>query len=425
MLNEKTTRDFLSILKEELIPAMGCTEPIALAYASARAREVLGEVPDSITAHCSGNIIKNVRCVAIPNSEGLTGIEPACALGAFGGDANRLMEVLEAVTPDTRNVAKAFLAEGKCNVEYLDSEIPLHFIIEARASNNTVSVEVRYDHINIVRITKNGKEIFKSDAINDGAPLADRSELSIENIKEFADTVEIVLVKPIFDRVIQCNMDIAYEGMAGDYGVGIGRVIRDAYPEDVVTRMRAYAAAASEARMDGCDMPVIINSGSGNQGIASSVPVIVYAREKSIPQEKLYRALVFSGLLTVYQKEFIGKLSAFCGAISASCAAGASITYIVGGSVTQIKNTIDNTLANIPGVICDGAKTSCAAKIASALDAAMLAHALAMRDKTYEAFTGVLKEDAGETISCVGYIGKVGMKQTDKEIVRLMLRNQK
>ncbi len=425
MLNEKTTRDFLSILKEELIPAMGCTEPIALAYASARAREVLGEVPDSITAHCSGNIIKNVRCVAIPNSEGLTGIEPACALGAFGGDANRLMEVLEAVTPDTRNAAKAFLAEGKCSVEYLDSEIPLHFIIDAQACNNTVSVEVRYDHINIVRITKNGKEIFKSDAINDGAPLADRSELSIENIKEFADTVEIALVKPIFDRVIQCNIDIAYEGMAGDYGVGIGRVIRDAYPEDVVTRMRAYAAAASEARMDGCDMPVIINSGSGNQGIASSVPVIVYAREKSIPQEKLYRALVFSGLLTVYQKEFIGKLSAFCGAISASCAAGASITYIVGGSVTQIKNTIDNTLANIPGVICDGAKTSCAAKIASALDAAMLAHALAMRDKTYEAFTGVLKEDAGETISCVGYIGKVGMKQTDKEIVRLMLGNQK
>ncbi len=424
MLSEKTAYNFFCILKEELIPAMGCTEPIALAFASARARDVLGKVPERITAYCSGNIIKNVRCVAIPNSDGLTGIEPACALGAFGGDATRLMEVLEAVTPDTRDRAVSFLRDGKCKVEYLDSEIPLHFIIEATSEDDTVTVEVRYDHINIVRIIKNDKEIFKSDTI-DGEPMvADRSELSVENIKEFADTVEIQLVKPILDRVIQCNMDIAYEGMAGDYGVGIGRVIRDAYPEDVVTRMRAYAAAASEARMDGCDMPVIINSGSGNQGIASSVPVIVYAREKSIPQEKLYRALVFSGLLTVYQKEFIGKLSAFCGAISASCAAGASVTYIVGGSVTQIKNTIDNTLANIPGVICDGAKTSCAAKIASALDAAMLAHALAMRGKTYEAFTGVLKEDAGETISCVGYIGKVGMKQTDKEIVRLMLKEK-
>ncbi|MBQ6884584.1 MAG: serine dehydratase subunit alpha family protein [Clostridia bacterium] len=424
MLNEKTRQDFLCILKEELIPAMGCTEPIALAFASARAREVLGCPPEKITAYCSGNIIKNVRCVAIPNSDGLTGIEPACALGAFGGDAHRLMEVLEAVTPDTRAQANAFLNDGNCKVEYLDSEIPLHFIIEVKAQENVVSVEVRYDHINIVRITQNGNEIFKSDAIDGEPTVADRSALSIENIKEFADTVDISLIKPIIERVIQYNMDIAYEGMAGDYGVGIGRVIRDAYPEDVVTRMRAYAAAASEARMDGCDMPVIINSGSGNQGIASSVPVIVYAREKSIPQEKLYRALVFSGLMTVYQKEFIGKLSAFCGAISASCAAGASITYIVGGSVTQIKNTIDNTLANIPGVICDGAKTSCAAKIASALDAAMLAHALAMRDKTYEAFTGVLKEDAGETISCVGYIGKVGMKQTDKEIVRLMLQEK-
>ena len=217
-------------------------------------------------------------------------------------------------------------------------------------------------------------------------------------------------------------MDIAYEGMSGDYGIGIGRAIRESYPDSVVTRMRAYAAAGSEARMAGCDMPVIINSGSGNQGIASSVPVIVYAREMSIPQERLYRALAFSGLLTVYQKEFIGKLSAFCGAVSASCAAGAAITYMIGGTVKQIEDTIDNTLADIPGIICDGAKISCAAKIASALDAAMLAHSMAMKGKAYAANTGILKEDAGETISCVGYIGKVGMRQTDQEIVRLMLR---
>lgn len=419
--NSVTYQAFLDILGEELIPAMGCTEPIALAYASARAREVLGGMPEKITAHCSGNIIKNVRCVSIPNSGGMTGIETACALGAYGGDATRVMEVLETVTPESLEKAKAFLKDNRCHVEYLDSEIPLHFIIEQVRGSDRVAVEVRYSHTNITHIEKNGEVLFESNPAANEKAAADRSALSVENIKEFADTVEISEVKSLLDTQIRCNMDIAYEGMSGSYGLGIGRVIREAYPESVITRMRAYASAASEARMDGCEMPVIINSGSGNQGIACSVPVIVYAREMSIPQERLYRALVFSSLLTIYQKEFIGKLSAFCGAVSASCAAGAAITYMVGGTVRQIKDTIDNTLADIPGVICDGAKTSCAAKIASALDAAMMAHNLAMRGKAYEAFTGILKEDAGETISCVGYIGKVGMKQTDKEIVRLML----
>ena len=216
-------------------------------------------------------------------------------------------------------------------------------------------------------------------------------------------------------------MDIAYEGISGNYGLGIGRVIRSTYADGVVTRMKAYAAAASEARMSGCDMPVIINSGSGNQGIASSVPVIIYAREKNIPKEKLYRALAFSALLTIHQKDHIGKLSAFCGAVSASCAACAAITYMIGGTVQQIKATIDNTLANIPGIICDGAKISCAAKIASSVDAAMMAHFLAMQGKAYDAYTGILKEEAEETISCVGYIGKIGMRQTDREIVKMML----
>ena len=420
MLTEKQTADYLAILSEELIAAMGCTEPIALAFASARAREVLGEIPTGIVARCSGNIIKNVRCVSIPNSGGMTGIEPACALGAFGGDPSRGMEVLESVTPETLAAAKTFLADGNCKVEYLESEIPLHFIIDAICGSDRVSVEVRYDHTNIVRIEKNGTVLFrKKSAESESA--ADRSTLSVESIKEFADTVDLGKVKYLLDRQIRYNMDIAYEGMSGNYGLGIGRILRDTYPDGVVTRMRAYAAAASEARMDGCDMPVIINSGSGNQGIASSVPVIIYAREKMLPQESLYRALVFSALLTIYQKEFIGKLSAFCGAVSASCAAGAAITYLAGGTVQQIKDTIDNTLADIPGIICDGAKTSCAAKIASALDAAMMAHAFAMQGKAYAAYTVIIKEDTGETISCVGYIGKVGMAQTDKEIVRMML----
>lgn len=423
MLSQKTRADFLAILKEELIPAMGCTEPIALAYAAARGREELDGYPDRIRAICSGNMIKNVRCVTIPNSNGMIGIEAACALGAFGGDSSRIMEVLETVTPESISQTKEFLSHGGCVVEYLDTDIPLHFIIELSKGEDLVRVEVCYDHTNIVRLEKNGQILIKNDSVSEHEGLADRTGLSIENIKEYADTVEISDVREMVNAQIRCNMDIAYEGMSGNYGLGIGRMLREAYPESVITRMRAYAAAGSEARMDGCDMPVIINSGSGNQGIASTVPVIVYAREKSIPQERLYRALVFSSLLTVFQKEFIGKLSAFCGAVSASCAAGAAITYMVGGTVQQIKDTIDNTLADIPGIICDGAKISCAVKIASALDAAMMAHSFAMRGKGYKAYTGILKENADITISTVGYIGKVGMKQTDKEIVQLMLQN--
>lgn len=421
MLAQDIYTNFLSILADELIPAMGCTEPIALAFASARAREVLGGMPERIVARCSGNMIKNVRCVTIPNSGGMTGIETACALGAFGGDASRVMEVLEAVTDDSRAAARTFIDKGCCVVEYLETEIPLHFIISAERGNDCVEVEVRYAHTNIARIAKNGCTVFCNKDVLENGATADRTLLSVDAIKEFADTVELSRIKPLFDKQIQYNMDIAYEGMSGGYGLGIGNMIRKAYPECCLTRMKAYAAAASEARMAGCDMPVIINSGSGNQGIASSVPVIVYARENSIPRERLYRALAFSALLTTYQKEFIGKLSAFCGAVSASCASGAAITYLAGGTLQQIKDTIANTLADIPGIICDGAKISCAAKIASALDAAMFSHALAMEGKTYAAYTGILKEDAGETISCVGRIGKDGMRETDKEIVRVML----
>lgn len=425
MLDKVIEDSFIAILEEELIPAMGCTEPIALAYAAAKAREVLGCEPESIIAKCSGNMIKNVRCVSIPNSGGLIGIEAACALGALAGDAGKCMEVLEAVDDAGRAAAKKYVEEGRCRVEFLDSEIPLHFVIEMQAGEGSAMVEIRHSHTNIVKVRKNGDVIFmKAGAEDDKGVLADRSGLNIENIKQFADEVQIGKLRHLFDRQIQYNMDIAYEGMSGNYGLGLGRVIRETYAESVVTRMKAYACAASEARMGGCDMPVIINSGSGNQGIASSVPVIVYAREKNIQSEKLYRALAFSSLLTTYQKEFIGKLSAFCGAVSASCASAAAITYLAGGTIRQIKDTIDNTLANIPGIICDGAKISCAAKIASSLDAAMMGHYLAMQGKAYEAYTGILKEEAGETISCVGYIGKVGMHQTDKEIIKMMLKEK-
>ncbi len=422
-MQNQVTEVFLSILREELIPAMGCTEPIALAYAAAKAREYLSGEPEKICVYCSDNIIKNVRCVQIPNSNGMHGIEAAALLGAVGGDASRCMEVLSTVTAEHIDRVHTLLSQNVCRVAYLASEIPLHFVIEETYGASTVTAEVKYDHLNIVRLEKDSQIIFQTADRERETVEADRSLLTLEGIKNFADSVDLRQIKDLFDRQIRYNMDIAYEGMSGDYGLHIGKVLRGAYPDSTLTRMKAYAAAASEARMAGCDMPVIINSGSGNQGIASSVPVIVYARENSISQERLYRALAFSALLTVYQKEFIGKLSAFCGAVSASCAAGAAITYLCGGSLEQIKATIGNTLANVPGIICDGAKISCAAKIASCLDASLLAHYLAMDGKEYQAYTGILKEEIGETIRCVGHIGKVGMKETDKEIVKLMLES--
>ncbi|MBQ4333535.1 MAG: serine dehydratase subunit alpha family protein [Clostridia bacterium] len=421
MLNETIKQDFIAILQEELIPAMGCTEPIALAYAAARGREALGVDPERITAWCSGNIIKNVRCVRIPNSGGMTGIEAACALGALAGDPARHMEVLESVSPEGVAATLSFVKERRCKVEFLESAIPLHFIIELDGDGHHVEVEVRYSHQNVVRITRDRENLLWVEDLREATEVADRSGLSIENIYAFAEEVEPELIRPLTQQQIDCNMAIAQRGMQGDYGIGIGKAIMDTYAHGVYTKMRAYAAAASEARMDGCDMPVIITSGSGNQGITSTVPIIVYAREKHIPEERMMRALVFSSLLTVYQKEYIGKLSAFCGAVSAACAAGAAITYMIGGTLTQIRDTIDNTLADIPGIICDGAKASCAAKIASALDAALFSHALAMQGKVYDSNTGILREDTGDTIRDVGHIGRVGMQPTDQEIVKLMI----
>ena len=423
MLDKKVYNSYIGILKEEMIPAMGCTEPIALAYGAARARQVLGHEPDRIIARCSGNIVKNVRCVIIPNSGGLTGIEAGVVLGAVAGDASLDMEVLSKVDREGQKRTEELLDAGICRVELLDSPVVLHFIIEMYAGEDHVSLEIKYDHINVTKIIRNGEVLLEADDRVQIQEAADRSLLNLEDIKEFADTADLSEVKELLDKQIRSNMAIAHEGMTGKYGLGIGRVIRETYSNDMLTKMRSLTAAASEARMGGCDMPVVINSGSGNQGIACSVPLIVYAREMELPDYVLYRALIFSNLLTVYQKQYIGKLSAFCGAVSASCAAGAAITYMVGGELSVIKKTIENTLANIPGIICDGAKISCAAKIAASLDAAFLAHHLAMNGQSYAPYTGILQEETAETISCVGQIGKDGMKETDREILKIMLEH--
>ena len=419
-MNKQTVTDFCNILREEMIPAMGCTEPIALAYASAKMKQVLGSIPERIIARCSGNMIKNVRCVMIPNSDGMTGIEAAVVLGAFGGNPDDCMEVLESVDQPAISATKNYINAGCCEVVYLESDIPLHFIIEGFCGEDHALVEIKHSHMHIARIEKNGKILQKENGYSQ-AGSACRNGLNLRNIKAFADEMPVDTLSEILSPAVSMNMGIAREGMTGKWGLGIGPFIMQCEGDSVQTKMKAWASAASEARMAGCSLPVIINSGSGNQGIASSVPVIVYCREKGLSEEKMLRGLAFSSLLTVFQKEYIGKLSAFCGAVSASCASGAAITYLENGTMEQIQATIENTMANIPGIICDGAKISCAAKIASALDASFLAHKMAMSGRVYSAHSGILKECADETISCVGHIGKVGMRQTDVEIIRMML----
>lgn len=424
MLNRE--KEYIKILSEELIPVMGCTEPIAIAYAAAKAREVLGKEPEKMLVQCSGNIVKNVKSVTIPNSGNLVGIEVAAILGVTGGDASKELEVINEVTEKAVERAhKLIKIKDYCKVELLKSDVLLHIIITVFNGNDRVTVEIKYSHNNIYKITKNNDILFEN--IEEEGKylgiLSDRSVLNVADIKEFADNIEIEKIKPLLEKQVSYNMAIANEGLTGKYGLGIGKILLENYPDNIVTRLKAYTASGSEARMSGCTLPVVTNSGSGNQGMACSIPVIVYGREKGFSEEKIYRALVFSDLITIHQKTFIGRLSAFCGAISASCASGAAITYLEGGSLIQIKNTIINTLANISGVVCDGAKASCASKITSGLDAAIMAHHLAMNDRVYENGCGLVKEDVEDTITTIGRLGKIGMRETDIEILNMMLGN--
>lgn len=412
----------LQILREELLPAIGCTEPIALSYAGAVGRQIMGQMPEKAVVFCSGNIIKNVRSVRIPNSGGLVGVEAATILGIIAGNAQKKMAVLRHVTSEDIVKTKRLLSEGFCRIELMETVTPLHIRLCLIGKVHQVEVEIQGTHTNIISLKKDGRELVENMQIGVGGPLEENEELSLDEIKVFADTVEMSLIHPIIEMQIQHNMAIAEKGLQGGYGLEIGKTILETYPGSIEAKMRAYAAAAAEARMDGCELPVIVNSGSGNQGIAASVPVIVYAKDKKVDDERLYRSLVFSALLTIWQKRFIGRLSAFCGAVSAACASGAALAYLENQPLEVIKMTIYNTMANIPGVICDGAKISCAAKIASSLDAAFLAYNLAKRGRCYQPEMGILKVDMQETIRGVGYIGKYGMRQTDIEILKIMLK---
>lgn len=425
-MDKNMYEDYLQILKEELVPAMGCTEPIAIAYAASKARDVLGKMPEKIIVKCSGNIIKNAKCVTVPNTNGLIGINASAIIGVVAGNSDRELEVINEVTEEHIKEANILMNTGMCIVDVLHTDIQLHLLVEVYSKDESASVEIKHMHTNISKITKNGQVNFEAEEDEDKylGVFIDRKILNVKKIFEFSNTVNLDDVKYILDKQIDYNIKIAEEGLKGIYGIGIGKILLESGGEaSVVTKLKAYAAAASEARMSGSSLPVMTNSGSGNQGMTTSIPIIIYAKEKNLSSEELYRGLVFSNLMTIHQKTGIGRLSAFCGAVSAGCASGAGITYLEKGTLEQINNTVTNTLANISGIVCDGAKASCAAKIATSIDAGMMSHYLAMAHQGYTANTGILKENIEDTITAVGRLGKKGMRQTDKEILEIMLED--
>ena len=426
-LTDFDCNQFIAILQEELVPALGCTEPIAIAYAGAHARALLGNIPDRVFIKSSGNIIKNVKSVTVPNSGNMKGIPAAAAIGIIGGNPDKGLEVLADITETDIARTKEFLEKVPCKVSLLDTVASLHFIVEVFVGSDSASVEIIHQHTNIVRTTKNGKEVLSVpfDPASANAALTDRSGLSVKKILEFADTIDLDRVRPILERQIDYNTRIAQEGLEHRYGINAGaNLLKAAEAEQAVTvkiRAQAVAAAGSDARMSGCTLPVVTNSGSGNQGLTASLPVIVFAEEKKLSHDRLLRGLLVSNLIAIHQKTRIGRLSAYCGAVSAGCGSGAAVTYLSGGSYEQVCETITNTLAVVSGIVCDGAKPSCASKIASSVDAALNAHYLAMQNRVFEPGEGIVKGDIEKTIAGVGAVAADGMRETDKVILHIMV----
>ena len=412
---------FVETLKRELVPALGCTEPIAIAYAAAKARDVLGEFPRHMDIRCSGNIVKNVKGVTVPNSGGLRGIDVAAVLGVVGGNADRELEVLEEIRPEHIEKTKELISQGYVDCTLQEDVENLYIVATVFSQEHKAEVTIVNRHTLITRIAVDDKVLFEEKPVENAAVNNHWEIWNIRNILDFANTVDLDRVRDVIKDQIVKNSAIATEGLSANYGARVGKTLLEVYGNNVQTRARAKAAAGSDARMGGCSMPVVINSGSGNQGMTVSLPVIEYARELCVSEDKMYRALVVSNLVSIYQKHFIGSLSAFCGAVTAACGCGAAITYLCGGTYEQVCMTIVNTIANVGGIVCDGAKSSCAAKIASAVDAAIMAHNMSMRGRHFEAGEGFVQKDIEETIKSLGYIGRVGMKSTDVEILKVML----
>lgn len=417
---DTTYTTYIKILEEELVPAMGCTEPIAIAYCGAKARDVLGGMPDSVTLYVSGNIVKNVKSVIVPNTNGLKGIEAAAAAGIVGGKAEKILEVIAEVTEEQKEQMREFLATCPITVRPAEGDEALDIWMILHKGNDSSVVRISGYHTNIVLIEKNGEVLYKTGEVQaTEVALADKSLLNIKEIVEFADILDVEDVKKIFDRQISYNMAIAEEGLKNNWGANVGSVLLK-YNNDLRTKAKAYAAAGSDARMSGCELPVIINSGSGNQGMTASLPVIVYAEGLEKTREELYRALAVSNLVTIHQKSGIGRLSAYCGAISAGCGAGCGIAYLQGGDYRTIAHTLVNALAIVSGIVCDGAKASCAGKIASAVDAGIFGYEMFLEGQQFFGGDGLVSKGVENTLANIGRLGSIGMKETDKEIIRIM-----
>lgn len=413
---------YVQILKEELVPAMGCTEPIALAYAAAKAREVLGVKPDKVKIGASGSIIKNVKSVIVPNTDHLKGIPAAAAAGIIAGKPEKELEVIAEVSQEQIEEMKDFLKNTDISVEYVDNGITFDIIVTETKGESSATVRIANYHTNIVLIEKDGQVLFEEKVEGEKEEgLTDRSLLNMKDILDFAETVDIEDVREVIGRQIRYNTAIAQEGLKGNYGANIGSVLLEMEGDNIRVRAKAMAAAGSDARMNGCELPVIINSGSGNQGMTCSLPVIEYAKELNSGEEKLYRALTLSNLVAIHQKTGIGRLSAYCGAVCAGAAAGAGIAYLHGGGYEEIAHTVVNALAIVSGIVCDGAKASCAAKIASSVEAGILGYNMYKCGQQFYAGDGIVTKGVDETIRNIGRLGKEGMRETNVEIIDIMV----
>lgn len=436
------------LLKGELICALGCTEPIALAYAAALARLVLGCEPEKLTVGCSGNIIKNVKSVTVPNSGGMRGVEAAAVLGAVGGDASAALETLEGVTnADIVRTRELLAREDYIDISLIEGVPNLYIEVRAEALGHAAEVAISEHHTNVVRCTRDGvpaiqlcpaaraerdvedacsgtcalmSAVSVQEAAEDESQTAPVPGLSLDVILDYVESGDISHARASLERQLTLNAAISAEGLENAWGAEVGRTLLATRGDDLACRARARAAAGSDARMSGCALPVAIVCGSGNQGITCALPVLTYAEELGIEGERLTRALALADLVAIHTKSYIGALSAFCGVVCAACGAGAAICWMRGGTREQIGATVVNTLGNVGGIVCDGAKASCAAKISAAVDAAILGCDMALAGRGFRAGEGIVQDTVEETIASMGYVGRVGMKDTDVEILKIM-----
>jgi L-cysteine desulfidase len=420
-VNEELYNTYVKILNEELIAATGCTEPIAIAYAASIAKDTLGAIPDKVIIEISGNIIKNVKSVVVPNTGGLHGIKAAVAIGLIGGVADKKLEVISSVTKDQIELTKSYLEKDLITIKHLKTPHIFDIMITIYKDEHSAFVRITDYHTNVVSIKYDDKVIADNCIRSEDKSCGlDYSSLTIERIVEFGDILNINDVKELLDKQINYNMSIAEEGLKHDYGANIGKILLRSN-NDLVTKAKAYAASGSDARMNGCEMPVIINSGSGNQGLTTSIPIIIYAREHHIDDDRLYRALAIANLITIHLKSGIGRLSAYCGAVSAGCSSAAGISYLLGGDLKAVTHTLINGLAINSGIICDGAKSSCAAKISSSVDGGLLGLRMYQEGNNFYDGDGIVHKDVEAMIKNVSKIAHDGMVETDNEIINIMV----